>query len=82
MSRYANDPRVATHPGPSYTVTCDGQKYRVVHTDIFGWTICRTPGLEFLVLHAHPDGTVSSSDLAINLPDADTAIGLLIGEPA
>jgi hypothetical protein len=84
VSRYINDPRVTTHPGPSYTVTHDGKKYLVMHTDVFGWVICHYDTMEFVVLTDadHPTDVATSDRFAIGINDADAAIAAIIGTPA
>jgi len=69
---YRNDSRVKPH-GNGFEVTRDGQTFYVLHTDVFSWTICQGPNLDFVHFEGH--------GLAIGIDTADNAIGALIGAP-
>jgi len=77
---YATDPRVEVNERKSfYTVTPDGQEsLYVAHTDIFGWTLCQGPNLDFVQL---PDGGVTNAHFAIGIPTAGEVIRAILGDP-
>jgi hypothetical protein len=79
-TRYAHDARVQISEGQGYWVTVPGEEwpYAVLWTDMFGWTLCQGPRLEFVQL---PDGGVTDAHFAINLQDPDQVIHALIGDP-
>lgn len=70
MSVYLDDPRV-TSTTRGFAVTLDTGVYYVLFTEAFNWTICYGPNLEFV-----PDG---AGGFAIGFPNADEAIGALLG---
>jgi hypothetical protein len=76
-SRYVNDPRVTSNAnGASFTVEHGGERYQILHTDVFGWMVCQGPNLDFVQVEGGPSG------FGIGFGTADDAIGLLIGDPA
>jgi hypothetical protein len=84
MSRYDSDPRVRGYgpdqdhrissEGPAgFTVTRDdGSTYRVLHTEVFGWTVCQGPNLDFV--------PASDGGFAIGFPSADAAISAVLAD--
>lgn len=74
MSAYDNHPQVARFGDRGYTVVgADRATYTVLHTEVFGWTICQHPNLDFV--------PTADGGFAIGYNDADEAIAALIGEP-
>jgi hypothetical protein len=74
VSAYIGHPAVTADTSGGFTVTKDGTEYRVLDSDVFGWTICTGPNLDFV--------PTEQGGFAIGFPEADDAIRALIGDPA
>jgi hypothetical protein len=75
VTRYHRDPRVSGYGEDGYTVLRDdGTNYQILPTDVFGWTICHGPNLDFV--------PTADGGFAIGYPTADDAIADLLEPPA
>lgn len=73
MSRYDHDPRVQQRDN-GYTVTAeDGTDYQVLNTHVLGWCIYYGRNLDLV--------PVAGGGFAVQIIDADKAIGAIIGDP-